>query len=675
MGKGQNMSAKPADEQQDRLFEFEHAFEMSRAADVPTYAPVAFAKAMRRFRDISRRWSERQGIATLEQDISQARAALEDAITRASKSQPYLSSLVRARTQATRNRLIAYHAPRELNKAEQSFQDALRYAESEDISSARELARTAEAQFFDATITSLERGAIKRLEHEVEYSRRLVGNSIAGTAQTELDELMDASRAVRDGTLSLAAFKARIASTELRLRRLLDLSGVGPFDPEVIDPPAPPGGGFDPETFARPKAPLTMRIRERNSTSLTVVWQDRASFEDSNVLERSVSDGPWEVVAEFGPVSGWGSFEDTGLNPDTLHRYRVRVQNQFGSNVTPFNNTAAGYTKAREDLPVWRVQLAIRVADVPDAGSGDAVRVGLNSPLATYSPNGNSTWLDHAPRPIGGMPTRWEDDFQRGTGFSYDLDFSFVNQLSDITMISLRKEGTDAVGIAEFGLVVNGREVFKKVFGDTASTCLWLDEGDGYTPIFTVYHPELRTHASWQSYIQSPPTFPQTIPNEEIVSRFEAIVGDSLHGTQAYWRKTLRAVQVSRVDDGTLGVRVRLAGEAGLLLPNPNVDIEFDLRVSIVCNEDNTEARLRLESGDVRANADFNLLIDLLGLSTAPAGLGLLKFADYLIEKAVKAEWQPIVEDLAINPPWPGLCPRVRVEEVNGRAVLNFRPI
>lgn len=130
-------------------------------------------------------------------------------------------------------------------------------------------------------------------------------------------------------------------------------------------------------------------------------------------------------------IDQWTSHEDTGLQSDTFYCYRVRTENAFGSNVTPVDNQACGYTRVSGSrleeeekdtpVPVWRVQVTIRTADVSNAGTEDAVQIRLNSPLSLsrYSPRGNETWLDYGPRldsPIG-TPAVWRDDFDRGREF------------------------------------------------------------------------------------------------------------------------------------------------------------------------------------------------------------------------------------------------------------------
>jgi hypothetical protein len=110
--------------------------------------------------------------------------------------------------------------------------------------------------------------------------------------------------------------------------------------------------------------------------------------------------------------------------------------------------------------------------------------------------------MDYGPRPVEGTAFFLSDDFARGRDFTYDLmlrhpDRGRIRELTDITMLTLRKDGSDGVGIAEIELLVNGVRVFERFFGETASTCLWLDEGDGSSPTYTIDYPELRATESY----------------------------------------------------------------------------------------------------------------------------------------------------------------------------------
>jgi hypothetical protein len=75
-------------------------------------------------------------------------------------------------------------------------------------------------------------------------------------------------------------------------------------------------------------------------------------------------------------------------------------------------------------------------------------------------------------------------------------------------------------------------------------------------------------------------------------------------------------------------------------------------------------------------NANYDVLIDLLGLALAPAGLALVRFAEHLVKGAVKAAWEPLVKKLTVTPPVPGFCTSVQINQDAGANVnFNFRPV
>ena len=289
---------------------------------------------------------------------------------------------------------------------------------------------------------------------------------------------------------------------------------------------------------------------------------------------------------------------------------------------------------------------------------------------------------------IDGDIFAYRDDLARGSDTTYDLNYSDLSSLTDITMLSLRKPGDDALGIAEVELLVNNRRVFHKLFGETAATCLWLDQGEaGGPPAYAVWAQELRAHESWQAYIAAPPdpsldaAF-HVFPQARLVSQLEAVVGDRLHGRPAYWRKLPRgALRIEKRDPETVdGIeRVKMHAEINLAadapwLPDPDLDIGFDLSMWITCNADNTQATFHHQTSNVSASADFDLVLDLLGVILAPGGivaLGALEYIESEIEAAFIASWRDVSEDSTFGTP--GLCLRVVMsDEADGSFTVNI---
>jgi hypothetical protein len=409
---------------------------------------------------------------------------------------------------------------------------------------------------------------------------------------------------------------------------------------------------------------LTIRVTNRTEKSLTVVWQDRSNRDETNVLLRQRENESWEAIAEFGALSGWTEYTDSNLDPDTLYSYRVRSENYMGVVTTPLDNRAGGWTRGGNEIGVWRIQLRIRTADVSDAGTEDPIQVRLTSPLATFSPNGNQRWLDYGPRFEG---TSWRDDFVRDREFTYDLDQSYIRELSDITMLTIRKEGSDAIGIAEITLLVNEEEVFNRHFGETSSTCLWIDDGAGQSPSYTIWHRELRADPRWQAFTAKQHLPPLRITNEDIVSRLESLVGHSMHGTKAGWGEFSSPawVEATFLDEEPLRVDLDLEADVPYI-QDPEIDINFDLHFAITCNQSAGTATLRVTSENVSASVDFDFLTELFGTILT---VGTFTWIEDWIAGKIEDEFQSIVEKIEVDTD--GLCPTVKVE-ANGDITFHL---
>ena len=511
----------------------------ARAQDVPTYAPSLFAEALASY-DAAEDGARGSDAAEVREHLALTIELLDEAAERAERSREMLSDLVRTRTAIQRGSSERYFAPRIVTQAEDAYRLALQAAEEGAFETAERHAESARQGFQEAALEAVELGQVAVMEYQLAAAEGAVPRAKLREATDIAADLRSALSDSRRGNMTLAELRGRIGVGRGLISGLLAVAPGLVLDPDYYPPP---GTVLDPETVGPPNPPLTMRIKRRTANSLTVTWLDRSGVDVVNKLERQEGDGPWEMAAEFGTLNGWTDYTDTGLQPDMRYCYRVRVESPYGMSFTPNEKRACGYTRDGNSLRVWRVQLMIRAANVTNAGTENDLQVRLNSPLATYSPSSNHTWLDYGPRPrLVSAPSSpaeivWIEDFDRGQAFTYDLDLTTISELSDITMLTLKKEGTDALGIAEISLLVNNVEVFTKSFGETSSTCLWIDNGDGYSPIYTIYLPELRAHPAWQAVIAAPPFPPLQISNAEIVSRLEGMIGNAIHGTELFWNK------------------------------------------------------------------------------------------------------------------------------------------
>jgi hypothetical protein len=626
------------------------AVSRARERDVPNYAPEAFRRAVSAWQSVQ--------IATLgeaEEAISnaveQAALALVDAEERAERSRQVLADLPRLRTNMLRGSLERYHAPDVLTRADEHYHRAVESAENDDEDSAREQADAARDNFREATLRSLERGPIAGLEAAIREAQATSSPEGIRAANAELAAIRETLADAQRGEATLA-----------RLRRRISIGGgmIGSSIDDLLDP----GGIFTdpdplpghPELAGAPDPVLTIRVTDRTEDSLTVIWRDRSSLDETNILLRQTENGPWESVAEFGALSNWTVHADSNLDPETLYCYRVQSENEIGAVTTPIYNRACGYTRDGKGIGVWRIQLKIRIADVSDAGTGDPIQVRLTSPLATFSPSGNQRWLDYGPRWEG---VGFRDDFARDREFTYDLDQNYIHELSDITMLTIRKDGSDAIGVAEITLLVNNDEVFNRVFGETSSTCLWIDDGDGYSPSYTVWLQELRADPRWQAFAAKQHLPPPSIPNSDLVSRLESLIGHAIHGTELGWGEYSSPawVEATFLDEERLRIDLDLEADAPIV-EDPEIDINFDLRFAIGCNQAAGTATLRVTSENMSSSVDFDFLTELFGNILTLGNFSRIE--EWLADK-IEEGFQPIVEQIVIDTG--GLCPTVKVEQ------------
>jgi tetratricopeptide (TPR) repeat protein len=637
--------------------------------EVPTYAPSHYAAAMLL-------WQQAQRVAVyagrneVQELLEQARLALDVATARAAESRELLAELVQLRASSLRHDGQRYYAAKAVLEAEASYWQAIAAAEDGDVHAAQQHGRDARRGYLQARGEFFERGVLDHLdrsltdaplltEEDRDLLRREIANLRAAAARGHVEDD------------SLAAALQTSAAIQLRI----DAGHRGPPTPGEGEIFAPEEPGWAPGTHGPPDAATLLRITGRDldsdgRASLSLAWNwSLGSF--VHVLLRQREGGPWEkVYTATQPNGPTVTHTDTGLDPDVDYCYAVSARNQWGRTPGRFPNHACGHTLHPSRLPVWRIQLRIRTADIPDAGSDDSVQVCLNSPDDTYVPSLNSTWLDYGPRPIDPSSIFLLDDFARGRDFPYDLLLDNVAELSDITMLMLHKEGSDAVAIAELSLCVNGVEVFSRQFGETTRTCLWLDEGDGHSPIYTIHYPELRAHPKWQAFLARRPQ-PFTpdddgelsfrIENKEIVSRIEGMVGNFLHGTSAYWGHFYGSawVEAVRLDEQRLRVDLDLAAEATGL--NPEVDINFDLKFEAICDEQDKPPYIKVTTENFDAEADFDTLQEIVTF-------GIINFWEDNIADRIEESFKPITQEISTG----GICPTVQVTE-NGDIVFRAR--
>jgi RHS repeat-associated protein len=103
-----------------------------------------------------------------------------------------------------------------------------------------------------------------------------------------------------------------------------------------------------PGSTAVPAAPTNLTATAMDMTRINLSWTDNSTDELNFVVERSMENGPFTVLATLG--LNVKSYSDTGLEAYTFCSYRVRALNSVGS--SNFSNTASARTAEGDVTPL-----------------------------------------------------------------------------------------------------------------------------------------------------------------------------------------------------------------------------------------------------------------------------------------------------------------------------------
>ena len=405
--------------------------------------------------------------------------------------------------------------------------------------------------------------------------------------------------------LSLMIASVVVALASAAPAQALPLTGTGAFAAPT------PVRGFAPGSYGPPPAPTALYISDWGSTSVTITWQTSPTA-DITIVQREVAFNVWSTLATWGQLAkGTMTFTDTSAVPNTGNCYRVLAGNAYGYSSWSSPDIRCVVTRDGRDIPVARVELFVRIANIAGAGnndavpllltSGDPVQVQLQGPawLVNWRPAGNASWVD----------TTADDDFGRGVGRWYELLTDNVKVLSDITQITLEKPGFDDMCVAEIALRINGNGtlaglvVYRHVYGETSSTCRWVTDA---SPL-NIYGGDLHASSEWQAATKTPNLGITT--NEWLRAQIQASFANTTHGTDA--RLGGGSITTERLSRNTLRVRVPLLVDASIF-GQAQTWAHFDLNLDSTCS--NNIIHTVLTATNINADSLFDnfVLLDLV---------------------------------------------------------------
>lgn len=599
-------SAKTSDSELKAL---EVRVEKVSATILPDFAPQSFKSMKLKLREL-RAIYERDGRVPPEL-LAEVQQELERFRSDADRGQKIMKKAYPWRNAAVRYNFVRSFDAVSLYRAEQTYNQALKLVSEHKFDEARRLASDAKHQY----------KTLIRNAHSYEKK------TLAGVLKNYKKGVKFDINALKSSSSSLSGLGR--ADGAIHRIRPLDFptgafNGVGPL---YIPPDLPPDG---------PQPPEAIWVSDRTPTSLKISWTDLSNDEDGNRLMRSDNFINWPTIHTTGPIPRMTkyTFVDTNLTPNRKYCYVVESFNAFGARRS--HPDFCTYTLDTVNIPVWRLELRVKVADFSGAGLGD-------EPLRVYV-GGNVerpavlTVLDY------GRP-----DFDRADNFTYDLNLGHIKDLNDVTNLLLSNRSTDALYIEEFSFRVNQQDVLYRYFGTTADSALRI--GNSYAVEFA----ELRNDPTWQSFVNTSRQVPGfdlraliedlpdgkkqlAIPVDQIVSRTESLVGHminvdpEIHDRFRWGFITGPAVEAIKVNDTTLHFDLDLEAKINNW-PNPALDLDFDIEVASQC-VDAHKLSVDLTSKNFTSSTDFTLWKDLVSL-------GVLPLSNKLIEWYAKEHTDP----------------------------------
>ncbi len=97
-----------------------------------------------------------------------------------------------------------------------------------------------------------------------------------------------------------------------------------------------------------------------------MIWNDNASDEDGFKVDRSLDGTNWSTIANAVPTNSQ-SYNDTGLDPNTIYYYRVRTFNTEGDSS---NTNTVNATTQQEPVPIPETPTGLTAIDGTDGTAG-----------------------------------------------------------------------------------------------------------------------------------------------------------------------------------------------------------------------------------------------------------------------------------------------------------------
>ncbi|MBN8680497.1 MAG: fibronectin type III domain-containing protein [Chitinophagales bacterium] len=563
-----------------------------QTTELADYAPTLYSKAeksvggLRKSFDTSGNFSD--------QDYNKAKADYEALKLVADKAKINLGKAKSLHESILKSNLARAIDPKLFQKAENSYREALSFGEKQQFDKQKLAAKRAEIDY---------KALLKKAQDQLKMELGPELNVAQAGATADLT-LMNGN--LLDPKI-LPAVDGMVA--RMRPNRALQGSVYGfplfAFDDPYFPPLPPPKG---------PTPPVVAAIVSRTNNSMSINWHDRSDDETGNRILRTTDLLNWTNISERGilPKFALQNYTDNNLTANTRYCYQIESYNNEGARRSQLR---CAYTKAGYSIPIWRLQLVVKVANLENAGSDDEFGISLEGLTWTY------TYMDYA-----------RQNLNKNTTCSFDLNLNHVEDINDISNFMLQKIGGDKLLIESFCLLANNAgtrdTLFSQYFGRTNATALNLGS-------YTVSHEELWGTENWNTFVQaslnsnihnvpsvefSNGQIQVVIKKAELLSRLEARIGHELHvdprlrGCIVWGKLFGEGVEMTRKNNNTFSVDLDLKAVIDYFF-DQEVDVDFELSFEKECDS-NGDLVLKLNSYNYKTNWDDSKLLELLNIDT-----------------------------------------------------------
>lgn len=383
---------------------------------------------------------------------------------------------------------------------------------------------------------------------------------------------------------------------------------------------------------------------------------------DSNPIFSAVKEYPYTMIyiKDKSRVFGWDKKKLTSIT------HKKRTKTYPARPLGLFNPILPSET------PIWKIKLRVEVADVKKAGTDDPVYVKFKGNRKFYLDSG---WNDFD-----------SDDSVKDTTYDIAPAVFKAYQLKDIDHFILSKEGTDGLCIRAITIKINDdtKPIFYKYYGNSKSTCKWIDGNDGHDRRLYFSKSQLKSNTSWylKDHIKAilPPSI---ISGYDLRHSIETNLGDQLksnpelskekitwdrHGDKAVEFDGKSTRKKVRID-----IDLKKKGKAKGIKYTAELNVDFDL---VLKCEDNT-VYLATENSDVSVDElDVPWYIDLVDIVGDILTFGVLEIFDISIDDLILGEANSIankhedglLKGVNINTPY---CPTVYFDK-NKNLIIKY---